>query len=859
MPEIPPFRRLLARLGRSADPIRVGYSDNQIFKSTYVDSAHLDRVIDHLRDTGMNVWFEVNPSLYDAEQGRSSAQHITRLAAVWADLDFKDSGLGSEDGAFQVIDDLSAALGVQPAVIVHSGNGLQPYWPVLNGQITTENRDDVALLLRRWGAFVKRVAENNGGTADSVFDLPRVLRVPGPPNMKQREQPKPTRADFQDTPDLELDEIRQVLDDYEVVVDTVEIATERVSPAAEWEWAAEDCEFVGTALREITDSNPAARHQWALKWSGIIYGMIRSGCVTEEGHERLRAALVGRFQSLLDGGAARPFSPREMEGIFKEGLKMAESWSKNKLALEMRSHVHRGFVEAFLPEPVRPSPILDGSPAPEPQLASTPGNVSSIFTKQPIVVAPAAGAPLELGALALQMSETAQQRLSSARYTDIGNAERLGQWLQGRFLFVPDMGWLRWNGNRWVSDASGSVVEATKDMFVSMAATAGDDTVREWALKSMSISKLNATMKLAQTVPHLVLSPAKLDSNAYELNTPAGVMDLRTSSLRAPNPMTDFHTQQTAFAPERMDTPRFIDFLMWAMQGDVEMIAYLQRIFGLALIGQLVHHVFPIFTGSGANGKTTMLELMVACMGSYGTVLPPKFLVEKRSESHPTDIADLRGVRLAAASEVPPTAAFDEERVKQLTGESRLKARFMGKDFFEFENSATLVLAANHLPAVRVGGTGFWRRVRKIEFNSMMPLHRQNPNLPRELLAAEGPGILQWMIDGAQAVQKMGLADPGKVMVATRDYQLEEDSIARFILSELVADESAEGIETSREVVYARYREWTFRMGGNPLGAMKFARELTTALPQAKLGSSDVFTNLRVRTLEPAPSGWPAA
>ncbi len=69
----------------------------------------------------------------------------------------------------------------------------------------------------------------------------------------------------------------------------------------------------------------------------------------------------------------------------------------------------------------------------------------------------------------------------------------------------------------------------------------------------------------------------------------------------------------------------------------------MQRLLGVALIGQLLAHVFPMFIGPGGNGKTTLLSIAHDVLGSYARTMPPKFLVEKRSEQHPTEIANLQG------------------------------------------------------------------------------------------------------------------------------------------------------------------------------------------------------------------------
>jgi P4 family phage/plasmid primase-like protien len=165
----------------------------------------------------------------------------------------------------------------------------------------------------------------------------------------------------------------------------------------------------------------------------------------------------------------------------------------------------------------------------------------------------------------------------------------------------------------------------------------------------------------------------------------------------------------------------------------------------------------------------------------------------------------------------------------------------MGKDYFEFDNIATHILVANHLPAVPVGGRGFWRRVRKVDFNNSMPIEQQNPHLVFDILTEEGPGVMQWIIDGAVDMLANGMQEPQGVLDATTEYQLEEDAMARFISECLM---QVENMEVTVDMVYDRYRMWTLRQGLHPLTAQKFKREINMLLPDTKVGSATVFSNL---------------
>ena len=66
----------------------------------------------------------------------------------------------------------------------------------------------------------------------------------------------------------------------------------------------------------------------------------------------------------------------------------------------------------------------------------------------------------------------------------------------------------------------------------------------------------------------------------------------------------------------------------------------------------------------------------------------------RKHERHPTEIADLAGARLVFSEEIEDGKHLDEALVKDLTGGSRKKARFMRCDNFEFEQTFTIFLSS---------------------------------------------------------------------------------------------------------------------------------------------------------------------
>ena len=143
----------------------------------------------------------------------------------------------------------------------------------------------------------------------------------------------------------------------------------------------------------------------------------------------------------------------------------------------------------------------------------------------------------------------------------------------------------------------------------------------------------------------------------------------------------------------------------------------------------------------------------------------------------------LFGIRLAVASEIKKGRVFDEEAVKRLTGNNRLKARKMHENFWEFIPTFKLMLATNHKPQVRDDTPSFWDRLALIPFEVRITEEEDDKRLGQKL-KAELPGILNWAIEGCMAWQKDGLKRPAAVMQAVEEYRSNEDTLGKFFEEE---------------------------------------------------------------------------
>ena len=412
---------------------------------------------------------------------------------------------------------------------------------------------------------------------------------------------------------------------------------------------------------------------------------------------------------------------------------------------------------------------------------------------------------------------------------DAGNAERLVDRHGANLRYCYPWGkWLVYDGARWRVDDRGAVVRLAKDAARSIfeeAKDAPDDAAAKrlgkWASDSLSESKLRSMISLAQSEPAVPILPEEMDVSKDLLNVLNGTIDLRTGELRE-HRREDLITKiaPVEYSPDAK-APTWARTLERVLPAP-EVRAFFKRLCGYALTGSVSEQVLPVLYGTGANGKSTVLNALLAVMGDYGMQAAPDLLVAKKG-SHPTELADLFGMRFVASIEVEDGSRLAESLVKQLTGGDRVKARRMRQDFWEFEPTHKVLMACNHKPQVRGTDNAIWRRLRLVPFTETIPPAEQDRNLP-DKLRAEAAGILAWAVEGCLEWRRGGLKAPEEVRQATGAYRAEMDVLGAFLRE---CCELGAGHNEAAKDLYAAYSRWCEEGGERPETKRKFGSRLT--------------------------------
>lgn len=293
--------------------------------------------------------------------------------------------------------------------------------------------------------------------------------------------------------------------------------------------------------------------------------------------------------------------------------------------------------------------------------------------------------------------------------TDLGNARRFVAQHGENVRYGPGVGWLIWDEGRWrrvcIEDVQ-RLAKQTADRIWSEEIPRVGDTHRKIKLayhahRSASDSGIRGMIQLARSEDGVLISRSALDQDAWLLNCRNGTLDLRTGKLLR-------HRREnliTMLAPVDYDPDaqcaRFEAFLDRIMNRNRGLIRFLQRAVGYALTGDVSEQCLFLFYGTGANGKSTLLEAVRAVPGEYARQADFQTLLVRRYDGPREDIARLQGARFVSAIEAAEGRYLDETVVKQLTGGDIIAARELYKGTFEFPPTFKIFLAANHKPAIR--------------------------------------------------------------------------------------------------------------------------------------------------------------
>ena len=467
---------------------------------------------------------------------------------------------------------------------------------------------------------------------------------------------------------------------------------------------------------------------------------------------------------------------------------------------------------------------------------------------------------------------TSGEILEALNENEDGDAKIFVRLQRDRFVYDHAAGlWYEWKNHHWepdtreaalagVSEVAGLyLAEMKRQAWARIKAEKAGQTKAADTAKGLE-SALGRrvrdlqTIRRKQAVLHLARAGAdslgitgdEWDTNPWALPVANGVIDLRTGAFRNGAPFDYFKT----FAPtewQGMDAPAPVwkAFLQSTFAGNVDLVAFMQRLSGYAITGQTSEAVLPILWGLGRNGKTVFLQAIGETLGpDLAGPIESEMLLETRftrqSGGPSSDLLHLRGRRLAWLSETNESRRLNAGKAKLFTGGDLLTGRapYAARQV-TWKPTHKIFLLTNHRPKADAQDFALWQRVLLIPFTQIF-LTNPDPSKPNEhkadlnlaeKLRAERPGILAWLVQGCLEWQRQGLNPPDSVKAATAEYKAAEDTIATFRADKCI---EGPGLQVRAGELYSAYRAWSEANGEKAMTGTKFGRYFAELFDSAK-------------------------
>jgi putative DNA primase/helicase len=418
------------------------------------------------------------------------------------------------------------------------------------------------------------------------------------------------------------------------------------------------------------------------------------------------------------------------------------------------------------------------------------------------------------------------------QWTELGNAHRLIHRHGANIRYVhPFKAWFIWDGTFWRRDDDGESMrraEGTIESLFDEASLITDDATRQafrkFALKSQSHAQIRAMVQLAQHSSYVVVSPDALDADPMLLGVPNGTVDLATREFRE-GEREDYITMQAGVAFDRSaQCPNWIAFQEKIADGNVALIAYKQRLFGLLLTGQMVEILF-ILHGCGQNGKSTEIETINGILGDYAHSADAQVLLSQKDRGGATpEIVAIKGKRAVFINETAESDRLNEARVKYLCGNDTMSGRNLFEGIINFQPTHKTLLRTNHKPEIRGTDLGIWRRIHYVPYLVTITDGEKVERFRQERLEPERAGILNWMLDGLKDYLVGGLRPPPIVVAATKEYRNEMDTVGQWIA--VMCEPSLIGAKLFLKTLFESYKKWADDEVGWTVSKKKFAEIL---------------------------------
>lgn len=337
--------------------------------------------------------------------------------------------------------------------------------------------------------------------------------------------------------------------------------------------------------------------------------------------------------------------------------------------------------------------------------------------------------------------------------------------------------------------------------------------------------------------------------------TPEGTRERRASDMLTEADVVDANYRDAFDANgERIEPTRFLAWVTERWDGiedaDRQLI-HMQEFLGLSRLGMASQHQrHLIFTGHGATGKSTLIDVVERALFAPAAISRVSF----KDAQDPKERIGLWGSLINVCSDAPAADLEESADIKAILAGEGVTMRKLYKQAVNANPAAGWIVAANSLPRVS-SGSPFWRRFDIFDFPNVVPEEQRRDGIRNELLQ-ERALIAAWALEGARTVIRNGKYTwSSNDFAHSRDLRTDVERIGNPLM--MWMEECCETVDDKKDWckatdMYSSYEEWCKANRHTALSTTAFGvrlKETRGVMYQRRANGG--FYNRRVRDAAP--------
>lgn len=248
-----------------------------------------------------------------------------------------------------------------------------------------------------------------------------------------------------------------------------------------------------------------------------------------------------------------------------------------------------------------------------------------------------------------------------------------------------------------------------------------------------------------------------------KINFGNGTLDLKTGTL-CKHDWADYFRYVLPYDYDKnASCPTFMKYLNEVMPEKEAQDVLSEYVGWLFMPGLKLEKILFLY-GSGCNGKSVFIDVVEALLGKEN--ISHESLSDLCGEYGANSRSNLAGKILNTCSDVAPNA-FAGDLFKRIASGEPISTKILYKDVTTLTDYAKMIFCLNELPKTNDTSNGFYRRFLIAPFNVQIPKNRINPNLAKDIISHELPGIMNWVLKGRERLVKNGKFTDSPVMNKT--------------------------------------------------------------------------------------------